>query len=109
MAGSVLTTYPQRGVVLCVWAALAGSENGDSVSAVGWADKTIQASGTFTTITVQGSNDGVSWSTLHDLQGNDLVIAAAGLEVIAENPLLMRVASVGAAGCTVTLAGRNIA
>lgn len=109
MAGSVLTTYPQRGVVHCIWSALAGTENGDSVSAVGWADKTISASGTFTTITVQGSNDGTNWAVLHNLQGDDLVIAAAGLEVIAENPLLMRVASVGAATCTVIVVGRNVA
>ena len=109
MVASVLTTTPQKGVVVASWTGLAGTETGDSVSATAWADKTIQAAGTFTTITVEGSNDGVNWSTLNNLQGDPLAIAAPGLSVIAENPLLMRVSSVGAAGATVTIVGRNVA
>lgn len=107
MAGNVLTTSPQKGVTLATWADLSGSENGDPVSVVRWSDKTLQVSGTFTSITVQGSNDGTNWATLHDAQGNDLAPTAAGIEFIAENPLLIRVVSVGAAGCLVTICGRD--
>lgn len=108
MAGAVLTTTPQKGTTLATWSGLSGSENGDAISVARWSDKTVQASGTFTTITVQGSNDGSTWHTLHDLQGNDLVIATPGIEVIAENPLLVRVAAVGAAGCVATIFGRDV-
>lgn len=108
MAGTVTTSSPQKGVTLASWNDLTGTENGDPVSVARWSDKTIQVAGVFTSITVQGSNDGSNWATLHDLQGNNLSLTAAGMEVIAENPLLIRVASVGAAGCVATICGRNV-
>lgn len=105
MAVGVTTFAPQPDTILCTWASLAGTETGQSVSISRWPIKTIQASGTFTTITPQGSNDGVTWFPLNDPQGVDIAFAAVGMAAIQENPVYIRVLAVGAAGCTVILLG----
>jgi len=106
MAPGRITTLPQPNTSLSTWSGLAGSENGDAASTVRWQDKTVQCTGTFTSITIQGSNDGTNWGTLSDAQGVDLVITVANeVRTILENPLYIRPVSVGAAGCVVLIAG----
>lgn len=106
MAGAVRTTAPMPNVITSTWSLLAGSENGDSTTIMRWQDKCVQCNGTFTSITIQGSNDGANWGTLSDPQGVDLVITVAGeVRAILENPLYIRPASVGAATCAVIIAG----
>jgi len=41
----------------------------------------VQATGTFSngSVTMQHSNDGTNWFTAKDLQGNDIVLSAAGI------------------------------
>lgn len=108
MATQCITFAPGTGLIQSSWSALVGSENGDAASIAHWADKTVQASGTFTSITMQGSNDLVSWFTLNDPQGVDMVFAAAGLQQIQENPRYVRPVSVGAgAGCVVIVVGNS--
>lgn len=36
MAGTVSTTYPQKGIVRVIWSALSGSENGNAASIARW-------------------------------------------------------------------------
>ncbi len=102
-------SYPARGQVRCDWLALDAGETGDSVDVARWQEKSIQipTAGT-STITVQGSNDGTNWATLHskdtgaDGDLNTLSALGAGLYPILENPRLIRV--VAAAGDTNDLA-----
>lgn len=107
MATGCVTTAPAPNVIVTTWAALSGSQNGDAATTMRWQDKCVQVTGTFTSVTIQGSNDGLNWGTLSDAQGVDLVITVANeVRTILENPLYMRPASVGAgAGCTVIIAG----
>lgn len=106
MSGVVTTTYPGRGLILCSWAALTGGENGNSADMAHWPDKTVQVSGTFTSVTIQGSNDKTNWIVLNDPQGVDLVLTAPGMAQIAENPLYIRPVIVGGgAGALVLISG----
>lgn len=105
MATTVTFSQPQDSVVIYKWSALSGGENGDAVQAAGYDTKCLQAFGTFTSITAQGSNDGTNWNNLHKFEDGTLAqLTAAGFMRILENPLHFRVVSVGAgAGCTVIL------
>lgn len=106
MATARLTSIPQPNTILCTWSSLAGSENGDSASISRWQDKTVQVTGTFTNMTIQGSNDGANWATLRDPQGTALVITVPNdVRAILENPLFIRPVSTGAAGCVVLING----
>lgn len=71
------------------------------------ADKTVQASGTFgsSTIDVQGSlaEDQSAFATLHDPQGNDIALTAAGIETVLENVAFIRPSITGGSGATVTV------
>lgn len=106
MAPSRVTTAPMPNTILATWSGLAGSENGDSATISRWQDRTVQVTGTFTSVTIQGSNDATNWGILSDAQGVDLVITVANeVRTILENPLYIRPVSVGAAGCVVLIAG----
>lgn len=107
MATGRVTTAPQPNVIVNTWSALSGSENGDAATTPRWQDKCVQVVGTFTSVTIQGSNDGLNWGTLSDAQGVDLAITVANeVRTILENPLYIRPVSVGAgAGCVVTIVG----
>lgn len=51
------------------------------------ADRSVQVFGTFGaggTCTIQGSNDGVTWHTLNDPQGDPLAITVAGIYQVQE-------------------------
>ena len=53
----------------------------------GWADRSLQVSGTFGsggTLTIEGSNDGASFFTLHDPFSNLLNISTPGIYQITE-------------------------
>lgn len=93
MALTVTTTYPESQLSLATWTALANGNTGDSISCARWSDKTVQVKGTFGaggSITLQGSNDGSTWATLHNAQGNAITMTAAAIELIAENPRFIR-------------------
>ena len=68
-----------------------------------FADRNIQVTGTFdgATATVQGSNDdGATWFSLTDPQGNALAFSAAGGSLITEVPDLTRVLVTSAGAST---------
>jgi hypothetical protein len=57
-----------------------------------WADRSVQIVGTFNggTVVVEGSNDGVTWATLNDPQGNPLSFTTSKVEQILEVVLYTR-------------------
>lgn len=93
MALTVTTSYPESGLALATWTGLANGNTGDSISCARWSDKTVQVGGTFGaggSVTMQGSNDGTNWATLHNAQGNAITATTATMELIAENPRYIR-------------------
>lgn len=82
----VLETFKDK-VHIATWETLTESDTADAVELPGSPDRSIQVLGDFGTggmLTVQGSNDGVTWATLNDPQGTALVIGAAGIYAIQE-------------------------
>lgn len=86
-------TYPGQNVRVA-WDTLTEADEGVGVAIADYSDKTVQVVGSFGTggsVAIEGSNDGgTTWSALHDPQGTVIAITAAGMELIAENPLLIR-------------------
>lgn len=98
MAVGNYTDYPQKGVARVTWPALDVDEAGTPAQIARWHEKTIQiatAPGT-TALTIQGSNDGTNWATLHakdSATGTNVPLSALsdlGLWSILENPLFIR-------------------
>jgi hypothetical protein len=96
------------------WTLTDTDSTGTSISLPSSPDKTVQIFGAFNsgTVTIQGSNEfePVNWNTLHDHSGADLVFTAAGIELIAENPMHIRAivtGTVGTASLTVLLLARG--
>jgi hypothetical protein len=95
---AVTTTYAPGGAANGVdifWSGLtfSGLDDGAPFQGADFADRTVQFDGTFGaggSITLQGSNDAVTWFALTDPQGNAITKTAAGLEVIEEGPRYVR-------------------
>src|SRR5690242_16906987 len=97
MATSALDTTTSIGpqVTLYEWLAVANGDQGAPVdlAAAGITDATVTIEGTFCTggsCTMQGSNDGSTWHSLTDPQGNAITKTAAGMESITELPFYIR-------------------
>lgn len=85
---------------MVLWETVTCSDTGSAYEVPNWATSlTVQVHGTFTddaspaetaTLTMQGSNDGTNWSTLHADDGNNVTFTAAGMEIIAELPMYIR-------------------
>ena len=112
---SQATTYPTKAggdVAVTSWTDLASGDTGQPVVLAQFADRTVQVGGTFdgASLIFEGSNDGATYHTLMDPQGNALSFTAAGLEAVLELPLWVRPrVSGGGAGVAinVTLVGRR--
>lgn len=89
-----VTTEAYGNTYKTLWEAVTtANHTGDSVGLSGAPDKTVQVIGTFggATVILEGSNDGgTTWAQLHDFTGALLSFTAAGITVVAENPLLIR-------------------
>lgn len=90
---------------LVTWEGLlsASSDVGSTFEAADYADRTIQLIGTLGVggeVTIQGSNDGTNWATLTDHEGNDLVLTALGIRLVAEGPRYLRPAATNGDGTT---------
>jgi len=86
--------------------------NADSCSAVGqadrivgFADRSVQVTGTFggTTCSIQGSNDGTNFYSLHNPLGTALDITTAGLSAILEATRSIKPLLAGGSGSTLTV------
>ena len=75
-----------------VWPSMTTGENGDPIKMVQANDRSVQVTGTFAaaTVTIQGSNDGVTYFTLNSPQGSALNFTAAGLLAIQEHVNYLR-------------------
>ena len=85
------------------WSGLTSVDDGSSAKVAGYSNKSVQVTGTFTasSMLIQGSNNGVSWTTLKNSQGNALTFSAAGLERIQEPTLYIRPLTSGTASATI--------
>ena len=94
--------YLQEMTMLATWPALNSTDTtGVPFEAPDYSDMTVQISGTFGagTLTMQGSNDGTTWFSLTDPQGNAIAKNSAGMECIEEAPRYVR-PSLGSANTT---------
>lgn len=94
--------------VTVTWA-LGNADTGVATNISRWADRTVHVLGTFggATVTIQGSNDNTNWVTLNDTGGSALTFTAAGMKIIAENPVYMRATTSGGAGTAVSVIVRG--
>lgn len=82
-----------HGAVLFVWANMADGDTGQPVEAAGHVNKTAQIAGTFGvggTCVVQGSNNGTTYDSMTDPQGNAISKTAAATEIVAESTRYIR-------------------
>ena len=82
------------------WTLTQASPAGEPVKAHDYGDRTVQIGGDAAvfdgaTVSLQGSNDGVSWFALTDPQGNAISAAASRLETVMETPFYTRAFSSG--------------
>lgn len=83
------------GYVEAIWPAMANGDDGEATSKLTrYADKTVQAVGTFGAggnAQLQGSNDGSNWVALKDFEGSLINITAVNqLYLVAESPKFVR-------------------
>lgn len=82
-----------RGVHQTVWSAVPNGNTGDPQTCPTMNDKSVQVVGTFGvggSINIEGSNDGVNYTVLHDPSNAAITLTAAGIREILENPLYIR-------------------
>lgn len=75
------------------WAAAANGDTGAPQLLPGYADKSIQVTGTFGSggsCTLEGSNDGVNYFALTDPTGTTIAITSAGGKAITESTMYIR-------------------
>jgi hypothetical protein len=101
-AVTVDRTFP-GGVVSATWAALGGAEAGDSVQMAQYPDRTVTVAGTFgsATVTIEGSNDGVTWFGLTKPGATAISLTAGGVASIVENPMFIRPKATGGTGSAI--------
>lgn len=89
---------------ICRWLGLTTGDTGKPLPHSQYSDKSVQVTGALggATVVIQGSNDdGTTWVTLTDAQGNALSFSAAGLEMVAEATGLIRPSVSGGTGVSV--------
>lgn len=84
---------------------LGNADNGNAGLCLRWADKWVQALGTFggATITIQVSNDGATWVGATTDGTTALTFVGAGYKRVWENSKFVRAISSGGAGTSVTV------
>lgn len=102
------------GHAVASWATLTEADTGSDVSLVNYPGKTLQVVGTFggaAAITIEGSNDGTNYATLHDAGGNLLVITDNKIYSISESPFYTRPRATAGTGASlsVTIVGSKAA
>lgn len=101
--------------IIYTWASMtnSGSDVGSPLELPGWADRSVQVTGTFGTggtVVIEGSNDGTNYVTLNNLQGSALSFTSASLKGIAENTRYIRPrvsAGDGTTSLTVTISAKK--
>lgn len=91
------------GNVIYTWSSLASGDDGAPVGFTGSGDRTVQVLGTpgaGGTVLIEGSLDGVNYSTLRDPSGVALSFTGPGLKAILENVVSLRPRVTGGDGST---------
>lgn len=88
-------TNPRTGEVeVYLWETLTENDTAEAVVLPNKSDKSVHMTGSFGNgnVGMEGSNDpdGAAYAVLHDPQGNDLELTAAGIEAVLENVYLIR-------------------
>ena len=98
---SKIPTGNHKSIVI-VWTALPQAGDGEPIPFCQYTDKSAQVTGTFggATVQIEGSNDGSTWATLTDPQGNALSFSSAKIEMISEATLVVRPKVTGGDGTT---------
>lgn len=92
-------------VAIYTWAAMAASDTGAPLEAPGFTDASYQLGGTFggSTVTVEGSNDGVTYFTLTDPGGTAISYTAAALVQVLQICRWIRPKVTGGSAVSVTV------
>lgn len=86
---------PLGGVITVTWPTLtfSGTDVGAPISLAEYSDKTFQVFGTLGAagaVLMEGSNDGVNWSSLSNRQGTAMSFTALGMNTSQDKPLFVR-------------------
>lgn len=112
---SAITTFPfetSQDVAVTTWSGLRADDDGEPVRLAVYSDRSVQVVGVFggATVTIGGSNDGVTYHSLNATDGQPLEITAGLLKQIVELPVWIKPRVFGGDGSTdlrVILAGRR--
>ncbi len=90
-----VTTFPYEtslDVALTTWAGLFADDDGEAVRLAVYSDRSIQVTGTFggASVTIAGSNDGITYHALTDTAGDPLTLTAGALKQIVELPVFLK-------------------
>jgi len=99
-----LATWRDRASVI-TWQGLTTGDTGRPLEMTGWADRSIQITGTFggATVNIEGSNNGTNWSLLTDPQGNNIALTSAKIEQVMEITRYMRPSISGGSGASINI------
>lgn len=84
---------PRDTSVIVTWTGLLNGDDGAPVALPSYGEKTFQLSGTLGaggTLQIEGSNDGVTYSTLEDKQGVAATLAALAMVSVQDRPIYVR-------------------
>ena len=91
---AVQTSIDSGNALSIYWSGLAGAtaDVGDAVQLPAHGDISIQVGGTFgtSTLSIQGSNDGTTWTTLIDMQGANMAFTSAAFKTLRDVPRYIR-------------------
>lgn len=101
-----------RDVAVTTWSNMQADDDGEPVRLAVYSDRAIQVAGTFSgaSVTIGGSNDGVTYHALHDTSGAALTLTDGALKQIVELPIFIKPRVFGGDGSTainVVMSGRK--
>jgi hypothetical protein len=100
-----VTTFPfetSTDVAVTTWGDMLVDDDGEPVRLAVYSDRTIQVAGEFggASVTIGGSNDGVTYHALHDTSGAALTVTEGVLKQIVELPIYLKPRVFGGDGTT---------
>jgi hypothetical protein len=100
------SSYGDTGVDgwLITWENIGNADTPMPVTYPGYGSKSFQAEGTFggTTVSIQGSNDGVNYHNLTDPTETTISLTSGGLREVLEHTLYLQPALSGGSGSSIT-------
>lgn len=110
-----VTTFPFEtscDVAVTTWDGMVADDDGAPERLAVYSDRSIQVSGEFggASVTIGGSNDGITYHALHGTDGEELVLLTGGLRQIVELPIFIKPRVFGGDGSTllkVVMSGRK--